>query len=148
MYFRSITKNWTTILGHDQGTSNQYQQNQSQQQNNMNYDFSQFMPSQRQGQKFQSYQGYSGPTSLAAALESISFAAPHANNVLDWFMYHKADEPPCLALSLEENDRSCCASAASAALPCVNACCSDDATLFRHLNMDESCAVTCYLEET
>ena len=54
---------------YDQGTSNQYQQNQSQQQNNMNYDFSQFMPSQRQGQKFQSYQGYSGPTSFGAGMK-------------------------------------------------------------------------------
>ena len=54
---------------YDQGTSNQYQQNQFQQQNNMNYDFSQFMPSQRQGQKFQSFQGYSGPTSFGAGMK-------------------------------------------------------------------------------
>ena len=54
---------------YDQGRSNQYQQNQFQQQNNMNYDFSQFMPSQRQGQKFQSFQGYSGPTSFGAGMK-------------------------------------------------------------------------------
>ena len=41
---------------YDQGTSNQYQQNQYQQQNNMNYDFSQFMPTMKGSSKFNTFQ--------------------------------------------------------------------------------------------
>ena len=35
----------------------------------MDYDFSQFMPSQRQGSKFQSYGGYTGPSSFGAGMQ-------------------------------------------------------------------------------
>ena len=47
----------------------QQQKSQEMEQNNMPYDFSQFMPSQRQGQKFQSYQDYSGPTSFGGGMK-------------------------------------------------------------------------------